>query len=594
MCHRSGWLVAVLASFLAPLAAPAAGATPSRLLHSSDVVFMYDDPRQYAAYGCSVLGWAGPDRPEQVRAAHAAGVRVVSVSVGFRTEFARMIDFSPDFRDAVCRNFAGEPIAVPWLWDHHHKGEPAWWFCTNSPLYRRYLDGRLAEIARTDCDCLHIDDYTGTAGMVTWKAGCFCRHCLAGFRDYLRRNMAPEKLAALGVRDLDTFDYRQFLLDRGVRPEEYSRRRASLPLATEFLDFQVKAADAFVVAYHRRAEELCGRPLGLCVNSGLTDPASLVIAPHLTHFCCEVGHGAGRPAAPTHPIYVYKLADGLNRPVAATASGQDWAYVKAHRRPGLVRTWVALAYAFGHNFKVPHRQWCYTEQEGTSWYAGPPEEYAWLYQVVRENAGLLNGYEAVAPVAVVYDNTARRRGRGDIEPICAALAESNVPFTVVVAGDDWLDYRLEPSRLEQFRAVVVAGEPAVDAAQRELLERVRASGRLVTWPDRAALEKLVPSPVAVDGGKDVLAAVRARPGDSAAPVAVHLLNRRYDADTDATVVQQDLTVRLRRDLLGNRVFSRAVLHVPRAAPRELAVTADAEHVTVNVPALDLWGIVELR
>jgi hypothetical protein len=196
--------------------------------------------------------------------------------------------------------------------------------------------------------------------------------------------------------------------------------------------------------------------------------------------------------------------------------------------------------------------------------------------------------------AGVYDNAARRRGRCDIEPVCSALAESNVPFTVVVAGDDWLDYRLDAFRLEQFRAVVVAGEPAVVRAQRELLERVRASGRLVTWPDRGALEKLVPRPVAVDGGKDVLAVVRARPGDAAASVAIHLLNRRYDADSDGTVVQQDLTFRLRRDLLGGRAFSRAVLHVPRAAPRELSVTANAEQITVRVPALGLWDIVELR
>ncbi len=52
-------------------------------------------------------------------------------------------------------------------------------------------------------------------------------------------------------------------------------------------------------------------------------------------------------------------------------SGGDWAFVKEHNVPGLVRGWVALSYAAGHCFMVPHRQWCYTPERGTHWYQGP-------------------------------------------------------------------------------------------------------------------------------------------------------------------------------------------------------------------------------
>ena len=299
------------------------------------------------------------------------GVRLFATSVGFLTESSRMIDFSPDFLDAACRNFAGQPFVVPWLWDHKYKGQSAWWWCTNSPLYRKYLAMRLAEVAKARPDGLHIDDYRGTSGAVTWRSACFCRHCMAGFREYLAKAVPKEKLAALGISDLDGFDYRQFLLDRGVKPEDYQKRRASLPLAAEFLDFQVKADTAFVADYRRRAEELVGHPLSLCVNSGLNDAQSLAIAPHLSYFCCEVDHAASSRALPKHPAYVYKLADGLDRPVAATASGQDWAYVAEHKLPGLVRMWIALSYAHGQNFMAPHHQWCYTEEKGTHWYSGP-------------------------------------------------------------------------------------------------------------------------------------------------------------------------------------------------------------------------------
>ena len=566
----------------------------SRPIRRSDVVFMYDNPKRYEAYGTTALGWAGWRKADHIREAHAAGVRHFSCSVGFLTEFRGVIDFDPNFLDAACRNFAGEPFIVPWLWDHKHKGKPAYWWCTNSPLYRRYLFKRLAETIAAGPDALHIDDYRGTSGAVTWRSACFCRHCTAAFREYLAEHVSKEKLATLGIRDLKTFDYRKFLLARGVTPADYPKRRSRLPLAKEFYDFHVRAATRFVAEYHKRACELAGKRVGLSVNSGLSNPQALVIAPHLSNFCCEVGHGAGRRRPPSHPVYIYKLADGLGRPVLATAAGQDWAFVKEHKLPGLVRTWIALSYALGHNFMAPHRQWCYTKDKGTHWYDGPTEEYAWVYRFVRSQARLLDGYEAVAPVAVVYSNAANRKGRGRIEALCADLAQVNVPFRVLIAGDDWLaDYRLKAADLAKAAAVVVPKQLDLDAAQRKLLDRPAVAAKLVVWPDRDKLARLVPPPVTIEGAARVWAVPRAVPNSRTKPVVVHLLNRNYDAKADAIVTQENVTLRLRRDLFPGRKFTKAIAHAPRTKPVELKVVSNAEVTTITVPRLDLWTIVEL-
>lgn len=586
-------LLAHQAAAASPAKVPPANASPPRAIRRSDVVFMYDNPKLYETYGCTVLGWAGRAERRHIQRAHAKGVRAFSASVGFRTEFRRVIDFHDDFLDAACRNFAGGPFIVPWLWDHKYKDQPAWWWCTNSPLYRKYLDARLVEIMKTRPTGLHIDDYTGTAGTVTWRSGCFCRYCTAGFRDYLAHSVPKKKLTELGIDDLSAFDYRKFLLEKGVKPEEYNKRRGGLPLAAEFYDYHVKVNNAFVAAYRRRAEELRGGPLTLSVNSSLTQPDRLLIAPHLSYFCCEVRHEAWNRTVARHPIYIYKLADALARPVTSTASGQDWAYVMEHKLPCLVRTWTALSYAFGHNLMAPHRQWCYNKEKGTHWYDGPTEEYAWLYRFVRDHARLLDGYEAAAPVAVVYDNAARRKGRANIEPICLTLAQENVPFAVVAAGDDWLDYRLDAQELSKFKAVIVAAEPEMDQPQRKLIERVRNDGRLVVWPDDGLVEKLVGRPVTVDGSEHVGVVVRARRGESS-PMVVHLLNRDYNGQKDAMNVQQRFTVRLRRDLLSGREIAKASLHAPQAEPVALKTGLTDRHVVVVVPRLDLWGIVELE
>jgi hypothetical protein len=578
------------------LPADACRADPPPGLRRSDVVFMYDDPKMIAPYGCTVLGWAGSADAKHVEAAHRQGVRLLCSSVGFLTELSGVIDFTPDFLDAACRSFAGQSFVVPWLWDHKHKGQPAYWWCTNSPTYRKYLESRIEKMMQAPLDGLHIDDYRGTSGAVTWLSACFCRYCMDGFRKYLAERVPKEKLVALEIGDLAAFDYRQFLLDRGVKPAEYNRKRSGLPLAAEFLDFQVKANDAYVTAYRKRAEQLRGKPLALCVNSGITDPHGLVIAPQVTLFCCEVGHQAASRKVPLHPIYAYKLADGVDRPVASTAGGWDWAYVKEHNCAGLVRAWIALSYAFGHHFMAPHYQWRYTQEKGTHWYRGPTQEYAWLYQFVRKNARLFDDYRAVAPVAVVYDNAARRKGMGNIEPICAALAERNVPFRVVIAGDDWLPQRLDAEQLLHALAVIVPADFAkspMDRAQKKLIDNVKAAGRLVTWPDDKALAALVPPLVTVEGAKEIMAVPRTSARDSADPEVVHLLNRRYDGQKDAVLAAENFTLRLRRELFRGRKFTKAVLHAPQSRSVSLRIATAGEIATIRIPGLELWGIVEL-
>jgi len=595
---RTTTLLMLFACVNGPSVAPARSETPLRpALKRSDVVFLYDNPSLYEAYGCTVLGWGqSVPTPGRLQLAHTKGVRLFAESVGFLTEFSRVIDFSPDFLDAACRNFAGQPFIVPWLWDFRHRGQPSWWWCTNSPLYRKYLESRLEEVVRAKADGLHIDDYSGTFTAVTWGklSGCFCRHCMAGFRDYLAKNLSKDILAALGIRDLGTFDYRAYLLARGVKAEDYDRRRSQLPLAGEFYDFQVTANTEFVTRFHRRAEKLRGVPMSLAVNSNLGSPAALAIAPHLTYFCCEVETGAAARAVPMHPVYVYKLADGLSRPGASTTGGWDWAYVSDHKLPGLVRTWIALSYAFGHNFMVPHYQWCYTDKRGSFWYSGPTEEYAWLYRFVRQNARLLDGYEAVAPVAVVYDNAARRRQQADVEPICTALAERNVPFTIVVAGDDWLDYRLDAASLARRKAVIVAERLVMDKTQRELLAAIDRAGRLVRWPDDKRLEQLVPAPVRLEGVGDMLVVPRELPGNTKSSLVVHLLNRRYDGQKDAMTLQTNLMLRPRHDFVGGRKFARAMLHAPQTPSIPLRITFDGQDPRIEVPRLDLWAILELN
>jgi hypothetical protein len=43
----------------------------------------------------------------------------------------------------------------------------------------------------------------------------------------------------------------------------------------------------------------------------------------------------------------------------------------------------------------PQRQWCFSNELGTHWYAAPVEAYAPMYRFIRANAGCFDGFEAV-------------------------------------------------------------------------------------------------------------------------------------------------------------------------------------------------------
>jgi len=561
-------------------------------LRRSDVVFFVDDPKQYEAYGCTVVGWGGYANAPHIKAAHEAGVRLLAVSVPFRTAFNKVIDFSDNFLDAACRDFSGQPFAVPWLWDHKYKDQPYWWACTNSPLFRQWLSDTLAKDMAVEPDGLHIDDYTGTAGAVTWLSGGFCDHCMAAFREYVKRNVPAEKLAELGVRDPDTFNYRTFLVDRGVTPEEYKTKRESLPLAKEFMDFQAEAVTQYVRGFHEEACRLRGRRVTLSVNSGLESPLALMIAPYVDYFCCEVGHHANDGGWPTHPVYIYKLAEALRRPVAAMASGQDHAWVAEHNSAGLLRTWIVTAYTHGQAFTAPVNLWCYTKEKGTHWYKGPQEEYAWMYKFIRNNAALFDGYEAIAPVAVLYDNAARRAGKGSIEPICNSLANANVPFAIVVAGDNWLDYRLTPEAIAPYEKIIVAEPPEkMDAEQRAMLE---GSGRMAVFTD----EVLPGLPhVSVDGGENVSVVLRVKPGDTNAPVVCHVHSRLYDAENDVVTPQENTVLHIPRALLPKRDYGEMTEHSfgndRQITVNHSKVESKDDEIVLSIPKVGLWNVVVL-
>jgi hypothetical protein len=314
------------------------------------------------------------------------------------TAGAENIHKDPKLHAACAVDIEGKPVEVPWLFDHTYEGTKTCFGCTNHPEFQRLCRERVRDAMAGGADGLHVDDHLGTAGAAWWQGGGFCDYCMARFREYLKKHATQEQLQQAGVQRLDDFDYRALVRKHATTREEYKKVQHQIPLMNMFLDFQIEAAAEHTRQLGQLAAEVTGRPVLLSANACLPNKVHTHVVKYLTHIVGEVDQNASAGTAKIdHAVEAYKLAVRLGKPMAATASGWDWAFVKQNDCQELVRFWIALAYAHGQRFMVPHpkRQWCFNDELGTHWYAAPVEAYAPLYRFIRENAEWFDGFEAV-------------------------------------------------------------------------------------------------------------------------------------------------------------------------------------------------------
>lgn len=380
------------------VAAAQAGLPTEPVLRHSEVVFMYaatDDA--YRAYNATFVAWGGANTREQVKRHHDIGVRCTG-SMWCLTAGAENIHNNLALREACAVDIEGKPVEVPWLFDHTYQGTKTYFGCTNHPEFRLLCRWRVCEAMAGKADGLHVDDHLGTAGAAWWQGGGFCECCMKAFRKYLKEHADEEQLQKASVSNIETFDYRELVRKYAKTRADYKKVQHEIPLMDQFLDFQ-----ATIAAEHTRqlgllAAEVAGHPVLLSANAGIPNRAHTYVIKNLTHVVCEVRQNASAGVEKIdHAIEAYRLATKLGKPLAATASGQDWAFVKQQNCEELVRFWIALAYAYGQRFMVPHpkRQWCFNEVLGTHWYAAPIEAYAPMYRFIRSQSPWLDNFETV-------------------------------------------------------------------------------------------------------------------------------------------------------------------------------------------------------
>lgn len=378
-------------------------AAPPQLKHS-DVVFMSSasDPALYKPYGATWVAWGGT--PSRVPQTQAAGL-IATGDLWALTAGARLIHADPALAEAVARDIEGHPIEVPWQSDQTYQGTKTYFGCTNAPAFQQHLLQKTREAVKFKPDGLHLDDPSGSYAPTDYRGGCYCHYCMDGFRQYLKAHDSAALRAEAGVKSWDKFDYKALVQSKAPTAAQCIAQAAQLPLRQAFMAYQLDQMLANAKRIRDEARHEVVADLAFSVNAYFSTLGShfLAFTPLVTHFVAEIEHHAEAGTARLWPVVqAYRQGEAVGRPIAATANGEDYAWIKAHNAVNLVKVWIALSYAAGQRLMVPHpeMQWCHTAALGTHWYRAPTAEFAPYYQFVRQHAALFDEHVTIGPLAV--------------------------------------------------------------------------------------------------------------------------------------------------------------------------------------------------
>ena len=518
-------------------------------------------------------------------------------------ELLEYVMTTDDLQAAACIDLQGKPIEVPWMVGHIYKGRTPVFLCSNQPRYRQFLREQVRYFMAAGADGIMVDDGGGSF-FAFGRGGCFCTYCMEGFRKYLGRKYSSEQLKQKGVDDLNSFDYRQFILQRenGARSYQNRQKRAKILFSGDFNDFLVHSDVELFRELQKLSCDLAGRHIPMGWDNVDFGGLRAGYYPFWDVFYSEINYqnfGVDRRTPDTEfppgIVMLDKFADTMGKWYIPTPAPRSWEAVMRNDVESLLRLWVAFSYANGSALRYPRKGWIFSQE--TPWYFPPKEDFEPLYAFIRGHRELFNGYEAVEQVGVLFSQN--RGGGGSryyipLKHVCSSLVELNVPFGMAVAGDELFADRLKGDEAEQFELMLIPEPIRLIEGQQEIVSRWKERGAAISVRREDDVATKIggrtKSLVAVEGDSGIWLFPRYIPSKPDAPIICHVVNPHFDAKQDKAIPRTHVPVRVQRRLLGDRQIDKVTYYTPENDPRILAYSIEGDNVRVTIPRVDVWGI----
>jgi len=467
----------------------------------------------------------------------------------------------------------GEIVGVPWL---EKRGFTIPMACVNDPEYKKWLFDKIDTVLTLKPKAIHFDE--PLMDLVTLKSrgsGCFTQYSLSDFDLYLKRSS-------------------EFL----------SRIRSSeknMPLATEYGEFKLLSTLKLFGELVDYAKQGSVSPILIAANVSPDNWMRIHFIQYLDYLSPEVNHHAAKLVVPDSPILAYLMANAMNIAMFSTAFGVDWSVVSSGEHEMLASAWIAQAYATGQYMNFPLRAWV-----PGSTYRPKSTIYPRLSSWIKEESALFDGYDTIASHALLINIDILRSSedRKLLQAFITNLIKNGVLFRIVLDGGI-NNSKLPAMCLKNDESVIVVlSEYYSEDANEILLDR--QDERMMWEPSRAEMlkgsVKAGFAQIELLGEKGIYIFPRVKHDVINDSIVLHLLNRDYLPDSKRMKTKGSFQIKMSKKIFKHSKIKNAILHQPvldEESSRDsvnvstkLSVKDDGEYLTITVPSLDLWGIIE--
>ena len=475
----------------------------------------------------------------------------------------------------------------------HWKGPPHWEGCHNNPGFRKIFWDEAAKLVAIGVDGIHVDDWAMSVHGANGRRGCFCPACMAGFRAYLKRMLSAEKLRELGIENIDTFDYRQFLKTKlGITNAElYKRVFPEIPLTPFFLDFQHASLCEFYAAFRKHLDTISpDKYIAVSVNN------------QFHRHTRDGGFGAGGYGTGVIDFYVGEPSQSMQGPLdfvhpckISEAFGIPQVTWCKPRDLGTALAAHATIQALGQWSRVPWDLYMDNDpvtKQPAPRYFGTQQDWGAFYDFIHDHPHLLDGHESAATVGVLFsvDGAPYKPTR----EICRRLMELQAPFRVIATSSKIHRIPLDDERLGAFHVVINASpDEAYCEEDRQTIAAVRDARRTrFLTPDddiEGVLRDYGLLPLRVEGPKSIYAFPRVK-ADAA---VVHMVNWNVTPKGSADEFRNVTLTLMNPPQWGER------LEIEYYRPGQeggVALEPEVHHdcIRITLPRLSTWGVVEIE
>ncbi len=513
-----------------------------------------------------------------------------------------MIDFMDDPASYWAKDLNGNDI----VWTGNiHNGQVHSWQSHHGPEFLEWLKYQVDRIDLAPITHLMIDSQTSASRTLHWLGGDFSVHSMNNFREYLRNKYTSSELSSKGISNIDTFNYRTFLIGRGYTLNTYKQQAFSIagniPLYDDFVYFQREALNNVM-------EELFAyidtkRPgIAIGATTNLIEPRGFLFSDRQTYLAGEFFHDFDVNATPPFKTMLhYKAAEAINKTLIYFPYPNAFRSLYDRNAPKQARGWIAQAYAMGSIFTVPENIWL-----GGGYPTWSPgwQVYADLYEFVHDNSALLDDYESVSNVAMAYSVYASllesgMDGSSTARQTLRKLVEENISFDLKIFGDP--DQPLTPSVEDLASYDVIVHDNDIQyftSNQNSVINTASSATNLESINNMLQIKQSLSWKIDVlknnSPSNNLISALPRLSSTPEASYVVHLLNRKYNSSTDNAQTHNDIAVKIPANVFPNQITG-AKLHRPNKTTIDLSIETDnSGNITLDIDTFDVfWGIIEL-